>query len=103
MSAATTSWWPDRRPLPSRRATLLAVAGGLALFLSPVVVDLAGGATWRDLWFLTTTALVFLVQTAMDVARPRPGDRTAVVVYRATYFGVPLLLIVSSAAVIWPT
>ena len=100
MSGESTSWWPDRRPLPSRRSTLLSIAATIILVLAPVVVDLAGGAALRDTWFLSAFALVLLAQAGMDVARPDPEDRTAVVVYRAVYFGLPLLLVVPVLALI---
>ncbi len=51
-------------------------------------------------WFLSAFALVLLAQAGMDVARPDPEDRTAVVVYRAVYFGLPLLLVVPVLALI---
>ena len=72
MSGESTSWWPDRRPLPSRRSTLLSIAATIILVLAPVVVDLAGGAALRDTWFLSAFALVLLAQAGMDVSSAGP-------------------------------
>jgi hypothetical protein len=87
-----TSWWPDRRPLPTPREQVWALVGAVALVLSPFVVDLAGGPPWRTLWIMSALGVALLAQAGMDTARPPAHDRFAVRLYRTVYFALPFVV-----------
>ncbi|WP_460434880.1 hypothetical protein [Angustibacter speluncae] len=87
-----TSWWPDRRPLPRRHETLVALLAAAAFVLGPWVVRAAGAGIPVELAVLWTAfGTGLLLQAVLDVVRPDPGDRLGVVLYRGTYVAAPLL------------
>ncbi len=92
MSRPHRSYWPDRNPLPSGRATLGQFAAAASMFVVPFAVDGLGGPPWRTLWVMFAFGIAFLVQAGMDTARPRPDDRVGVWNYRLTYLLLPVLI-----------
>ena len=86
-------WWPDRRPVPTGRQTLWAVASSVAMVLAPVLLDPFLAATWRGLWMFPACGVALFAQAGMELARPDPTDRTAVVVYRTTHLALPFVVV----------
>lgn len=98
-----TSWWPDRRPLPRRRDTVLGLGFALAFALGPWVVRAAGAGIPVELAALWTAfGLGFLLQTVLELTRPDSGDRLAVALYRCTYLGAPVVLSVGTVLLTLP-
>lgn len=96
-----TSWWPDRRPLPRRRDTLVALLVAAAFVLGPwtarglgadVPVELA--AIWNAF------GLGFGLQAVLDLLRPAPGDAVGTVLHRCVYVGMPFALCIGTVALI---